>query len=69
MSTPSIIVFGGISAPETAAMVGKKSIDDMMSFLTVPAGILPGQRIMQGTRCPPSHVVPLMPLKLSLLPP
>jgi hypothetical protein len=30
-----------------------------MSFDSVPAGILPGQRIMQGSRVPPSQLVPL----------
>ena len=30
-----------------------------MASLVVPAGISPGQRMMQGTRTPPSQQVPL----------
>ena len=69
ISTPSMIVSGGSEAPVIEAIVGKISIDDMMPVLIVPAGIFPGQRIMQGTRCPPSQVVPFMPLSDPLLPP
>ena len=32
-----------------------------MLFSTLPAGTLPGQRMMQGTRKPPSSAVPLPP--------
>ncbi len=32
----------------------------MRPFSTLPAGTLPGQRIMQGTRKPPSMMVPLL---------
>ena len=33
----------------------------MIPFSTLPAGTLPGQRTMQGTRKPPSMTVPLPP--------
>ena len=36
---------------------------------TVPAGSRPGQRAMQGTRKPPSQVVPFMPRRPPVLPP
>src|SRR4029450_4480225 len=44
-----------------AASVGNKSTPCTISSLTRPAGILPGQRIMNGTRMPPSHAVKYCP--------
>ena len=40
-------------------MVGSRSIVMSIASDVVPAGILPGQRMMQGTRTPPSQHVPL----------
>ena len=56
-STPSILFLEGRGLPVRAAMVGKRSIVPVSSSQTEPAGI-PGPRIRQGTRCPPSKVVP-----------
>ena len=58
MSMPSILFFLGRGLPVIAAMVGNTSIVPISSLQIVPAGI-PGPRIKQGTRCPPSKVVPL----------
>src|SRR5213079_2305945 len=43
-----------------ARKVGNQSSPEMIPFSTLPAGTLPGQRIMQGTRKPPSKTVPLL---------
>ena len=45
--------------PAAARNVGNQSSPDMMPFSTLPAGILPGQRTIAGTRKPPSMMVPL----------
>ena len=47
--------------PAAARNVGNQSSPDMIPFSTLPAGTLPGQRTMQGTRKPPSSTVPLPP--------
>ena len=47
--------------PAAATKVGNQSSPDMSPFSTLPAGTLPGQRTMQGTRKPPSSTVPLPP--------
>ena len=52
-----------------AVRVGKRSIERVTASQVVPAGMWPGQRMMQGTRCPPSHVVALVPRQGALLPP
>ena len=52
---------GGFRVPAMIRWPGKipagTILNDMMSFRIVPAGILPGQRIMAGTRNPPSQLV------------
>ena len=40
--------------PAAATSVGNQSRPDMIPFSTVPAGTLPGQRIIAGARKPPS---------------
>ena len=45
--------------PAAATRVGNQSRPEMMPFSTLPAGTLPGQRIIAGTRKPPSMTVPL----------
>ena len=52
----SSVMFG---LPAAARKVGNQSMPEMMPFCTVPAGTLPGQRTMAGTRKPPSMTVPL----------
>ena len=47
--------------PAAATKVGNQSSPEMIPFSTFPAGTRPGQRIMQGTRKPPSSAVPLPP--------
>ena len=47
--------------PASEANVGNQSSPDTIPFSTLPAGILPGHRIMAGTRNPPSSAVPLPP--------
>ena len=42
-----------------AAVVASRSVKQIVSSETVPAGIWPGRRAMNGTRCPPSNGVPL----------
>src|ERR1700683_2549634 len=49
--------------PAAATKVGSQSRPETMPFSTLPAGTLPGQRMMQGTRKPPSSAVPLPPAK------
>ncbi len=48
-------------SPAAARKVGIQSSCDMMSLMIVPGLITPGQRTMQGTRKPPSQVVPFSP--------
>ena len=48
-----------VSLLVNAAMVGSTSIVPINSLHSVPAGIRPGPHITQGTRWPPSNVVPL----------
>ena len=50
------------------ASVGSRSMVAAHSRQTVPAGILPGQRAMKGTRSPPSQSVLLAP-RSGALPP
>lgn len=45
-------------APVMAARVGRMSMVMRGSVQVVPAGMCPGQRMMQGTRVPPSKLVP-----------
>src|SRR5580704_11833674 len=47
--------------PAAATSVGNQSSPGVILFSTFPAGTWPGQRIMQGTRKPPSRAVPLPP--------
>src|SRR5258708_14914724 len=58
-STPSIGRSLGTSfdAPTIAASVGSQSTAASISFVTTPAGTLPGQRVMPGTRILPSNGV------------
>lgn len=58
MSLPSMGSFGS-SAPASFASVGSRSMFMAGVSTTVPPGILPGQQAMNGTRTPPSKVVPL----------
>ena len=57
MLLPSIL-WGGSSAAINSATVGSTSIVITGSRQTLPASIIPGQRMMHGTRTPPSNVVP-----------
>ena len=65
--SPSCLPFFSSSTmlglPAAATKVGNQSRPDMMPFSTLPAGTLPGQRMMAGTRKPPSRAVPLPPAK------
>src|SRR5262249_35650605 len=47
--------------PAAATSVGNQSRPDTIWFSTLPAGTLPGQRRIIGTRKPPSRTVPLPP--------
>ena len=47
-----------LGSPAAASNVGIQSSCDMMSLMMVPGLITPGQRTTQGTRKPPSQVVP-----------
>ena len=58
ISFPSILWLGSL-APVICAIVGRMSIVIAGSEQTVEGGIFSGQRIMQGTRTPPSHAVAL----------
>ena len=49
--------------PAAAQNVGNQSSPETMPFSTLPAGTLPGQRMIIGTRKPPSSAVPLPPAK------
>ena len=55
------IVLGDIGIPAAAASVTNRSSWLWMPLETLPGGILPGHLAMQGTRTPPSHVVPFSP--------
>src|SRR5436853_7849713 len=46
--------------PAAARNVGNQSSPEIMPFSTLPAGTLPGQRIIAGARKPPSITVPLL---------
>ena len=59
----------GGATPAAARAVANRSIVTAGSWLTVPAGTRPGQRTMQGTRKPPSQVVPFIPRRPPVLPP
>ena len=50
-----------LGLPAAATNVGNQSMPDTMPFSTLPAGTLPGQRRIIGTRKPPSSAVPLPP--------
>src|SRR6516165_6392340 len=54
--------------PAAATKVGNQSRPDTMAFSTLPAGTLPGQRMIAGTRKPPSSAVPFPPAN-GVLPP
>ena len=58
---------GGGAPPASFAKVGSKSIVVATSPDIVPVGIRPGQRMMQGTRNPPSQVLALPPRRGWLL--
>ena len=60
---PSIRWPGGGVAPASFANVGKKSMVITISPLVVPAAITPGQEAMNGTRWPPSCMLPFLPCK------
>src|SRR5947209_7450233 len=45
--------------PAAATKVGNQSRPEKRPFCTVSGGMWPGQRAMQGTRKPPSMIVPL----------
>ena len=45
--------------PAAATKVGNQSRPEKIPFCTVSAGTLPGQRMIAGTRKPPSRTVPL----------
>jgi hypothetical protein len=54
MSLPSMMRSPGSSAPINFANVGSRSNVTAISFVTPPGVILPGQRMMHGSRTPPS---------------
>ena len=58
----------GSFAPASRAKVGRRSIVVTIWSQTLPAGTLPGQRQMAGTRGPPSHVIIFEPRSGSALP-
>ena len=58
VSNPSILCSGS-GAPASFARVGKMSMVMAGSRQTLPGGILPGQRMMHGSRTPPSQMVAL----------
>ena len=57
MFTPAFNSSVTVGRPAADISVGTQSSCDIMSFKIVPAGILLGQRIMAGTRKPPSQLV------------
>jgi hypothetical protein len=67
MSMPSNLA-GGSGAPQSFAMVGKRSMVEAIPSLVLPRLIRPGQRARNGTRTPPSQVIPLRPRSLPGLP-
>src|SRR5271167_2236165 len=50
-----------LGSPAAATNVGNQSSPEKIPFSTFPAGTLPGQRTIAGTRKPPSSPVPLPP--------
>ncbi len=54
--------------PAAASSVGIQSIAENIPFSIAPGLTFPGQRIIAGTRKPPSHVVPLNP-RNGIIPP
>src|SRR5271169_1191964 len=54
--------------PAAATSVGNQSRPEKIPFSTVPSFTCPGQRIIAGTRNPPSQDVPLPPLN-GVMPP
>src|ERR1700722_16454097 len=50
-----------LAFPASETSVGNQSSPDTIWFSTLPAGTLPGQRRIIGTRKPPSSTVPLPP--------
>jgi len=49
-----------LGLPAAATNVGNQSSPEIIPFSTLPAGTLPGQRIIAGARKPPSMTVPLL---------
>src|SRR5438477_4908396 len=60
---PLLQLVGDVESPAAATKVGNQSSPEKMPFWTLPAGTLPGQRTIAGTRKPPSITVPLPPAK------
>ena len=60
MSRPSMMRSVETGAPASFASVGNRSIVIAGSRPTAPLGMRPGQRATNGTRTPPSNVVPLL---------
>ena len=61
MSRPSMtrrVALGVGAAASGAAMVGSRSIVIAGTSRTTPFGMRPGHRATNGTRTPPSNVVP-----------
>ena len=61
ISLPAFSSSTMFGSPAAATSVGNQSSPDMMPFSILPAGTLPGQRTIAGTRNPPSSAVPLPP--------
>ena len=57
-----MICLGSNFAPTIEASVGNTSIFPAIWLHWVPAGIFPGQRMMQGSLTPPSKLLPFFPL-------
>ena len=57
MSMPSIIRSSGTFAPAASSSVVNQSTSCTSSLLTLPAGTLPGHRMMHGVRLDPSSEV------------
>ena len=55
-----LIVFAACArlSPSRLVAIGKPAMIVSIAALVVPAGILPGHRMRQGTRRPPSQTVP-----------
>ena len=58
----AVVVRGGSVAPVSATSVGKRSSELTISFTTRPGRIRAGQRMIAGTRTPPSSHENLPPL-------